>query len=429
MVYKNSIKGLNLLLDKAKDNIFKKDNSQLIEYKKKSYDFIRKNRFSFKNNEKYSVKELSDILKFDFSISQRDKNSDKSLLPNLRFNHTLVFVNGFFEDSLSDYKDIDNNIEIEIIEDNCDLSEFSNDDISDNFIHLNNLLFERGIILRVKENIFIKNPIHIIHIDNENSFNNSQYPQKRIIIENGAKAAIIEEFYSAEQKNTFINSFTDIILEEDSELSFTLLENSDETRMQISSIRAKQLKSSRFSSNTINFGNRFTRNNIFSKLLEENAECEMNGLYIIENNNYLNNFTGIEHIAPNCESSQLFNGILSDISKAVFTGNIKVYQNAQNTISKQSNNSLMLSNTAYVDAKPQLEIFADDVQCSHSATIGQLEDDELYYLMSRGIEKSHARSMLTLAFTQKITEKIENIKIKNLIEDLILKKMKSTEEK
>jgi Fe-S cluster assembly protein SufD len=420
------------------------DYKYLNTIKKQSLAFIRENKLPTLKNEEWQYTDVSKLIDYNIESNKTlddtkfDNSSNK--LPSIISPVCIVFVNGIFNGilnkDLSKLQNLPDGIVIESIsqamkDENEILSSHLNDlkKTKDSFTALNNLFIENGIFIHIKKNIILNEPIQIIYINNTGEDSLSQHPRNIIIMEEGAKAYLLEEYYGKDSYSTLINSLTEIKLEENSELSYYLLQHENNKTFHISTVSVQQDRASKFSSQTISFGGDVTRNNIYSDLNKDEAFCSMNGIYIINDKQHLDNYTHISHISPNCTSSQLYHGILTDEGRGVFTGSILVNKDAQKTVSTQSNNSLMLSEDSRVDTKPQLKIYADDVQCSHAATIGQIDQDSLYYLRARGIDLDNANKMLTLAFSQKITDLFDNKTIKDKVEKLITKKMKSLKEK
>jgi len=417
------------------------DYEYLNNTKQHSLTFIKENKLPTLKNEEWQYTDVSKLVDYDIEFNNTSDdikfNNSSNKLPSIISPVCIVFVNGVFNKDLSRLQDLPDGIVIESIaqamkNESEILKSHLNDlqkTIRDSFTALNNLFIENGILIHIRKNIILNEPIQIIYINNTEEDSLSQHPRNIIFMEAGAKAYLLEEYYGKNTYSTLINSLTEIKLEESSELSYYLLQHENNKTFHISTVSVQQDKASKFSSQTVSLGGDVTRNNIYSNLNKDEAFCSMNGIYIINNKQHLDNYTHIAHISPNCTSSQLYHGILTDEGRGVFTGSILVNKDAQNTVSTQSNNSLMLSEDSRVDTKPQLKIYADDVQCSHAATIGQIDQDSLYYLRARGIDLDNANKMLTLAFSQKITDLFDNKLIKDKVEKLITKKMTSLKEK
>ncbi len=441
MASNNNISTLeDILAPEREQELIKSEAKWTADIKKSSSQFLKKTGFPTLKSEDWKYTDISQIYKYNLIPDKPETflsiEEISNLLPKRILSINLVFINGFFMPDLSKLEDLPTGISVKNISQSIKekdplLEKYITSStlfLENSFVHLNNLFLENGLFIHIDENIALESPIHIIYLNTEEKDFSTQNPRNLIIAENGAKVSILEEFHGRNSKPNFINHVTEILADKNAEVSHYLLQNESNETFQVSTLSVIQEESSKFSSQVISLGGKLTRNNIHSKLIGENASCLINGVYIINKKQHLDNFTSIDHISPNCTSSQLYHGILSDSSRGVFTGRINVHKNAHSTISNQTNRSLMLSEESHVDAKPQLEIFNEDVKCSHAATIGQLDEESMYYLRSRGIAHKDARQMLTLAFAHKITQKFENKSIRKKIEELIVKKMDDLQE-
>ncbi len=233
-----------------------------------------------------------------------------------------------------------------------------------------------------------------------------------------AKIKIVEDYYSLGDKHSFTNSVTEIYCAPNSSLERYKIQNDGEKAYHIGTTQVMQEKDSRFSDTTISWGGAITRNNLNSVFNGPNTECHFYGLYLLSGKQHVDNHTLADHAMPHCYSNELYKGIIDDKATGVFNGKIMVREDAQKTNAYQSNGNILLSEDATIYSKPQLEIFADDVKCSHGATTGQLNKEEMFYLQSRGIGKEEARILLLNAFAGDV---IYTIKIEPLREMLLHK--------
>jgi Fe-S cluster assembly protein SufD len=241
-------------------------------------------------------------------------------------------------------------------------------------------------------------------------------PRRTLIVAGrNSQAAICERYAGPDGSTYFTSVVTEIILDKGAIVDHYKVQQEADTAFHIATTQAYLGRSSSFSSHNITFGGRLTRNDITVYLGGEGGECTLNGLYMGHGEQLIDNHTRIDHAKPHCASHELYKGILDGKSRGVFAGRIYVHQDAQKTDAKQTNQTLLLSDDAMIDTKPQLEIFADDVKCTHGATVGQLDTESIFYLRSRGIGKDEARSLLTFAFANDI---IGRIKIDGLREEL-----------
>jgi Fe-S cluster assembly protein SufD len=242
------------------------------------------------------------------------------------------------------------------------------------------------------------------------------WPRRALIVAGrNSQATVCERYYGFNRLTYFTNAVTEIVVGEGAILDHYKVQQEGDAAFHVATMQAHLSKSSNFSSHNITFGGRLTRNDINVYLGGEGGECTLNGLYMGKGEQLIDNHTRIDHAKPHCASHQLYKGILDGKSRGVFAGRIYVHQDAQKTDAKQTNQTLLLSDDAVIDTKPQLEIFADDVKCTHGATVGQLDAESVFYLRTRGIGKDEARSLLTFAFANDI---IGRIKIDGLREEL-----------
>ena len=292
------------------------------------------------------------------------------------------------------------------------------------FAALNTALFRDGLFLEVKNKTVVDKPIHIIHGISGDS-NLFLQPRHLFVIGANAEVNIIESFINIDNpaKNTlniFVNNASEIAVEERAHLQHYYIQTGNESTRYIHHTEVIQRPSSVYNNYKASFpGSGLLRNNLNVSLDGENIESHLYGLYLAGGHQLVDNHTVVDHLKPNCQSNELYKGVMKDEAVAVFNGKIFVRKDAQKTNAFQKNNNLMLSKKAVVDSKPQLEIFADDVKCSHGSTIGQFNEDALFYLKARGIGEEKAKALLIHAFAFDITEKIRLPAIQAHINKLI----------
>jgi len=333
--------------------------------------------------------------------------------------HQLVFVNGYYDESLSTIH-ADDAVSIQKIE---ELNEEYYSDLVDgteeNVFSLINKAYQTGgVFIQIKKNKKANHPIHLMHIlDGEEVIANARH---FIQAETGSKAEVVVTYHS---KNSG-NSFTNIVLEGHVEANASLIINKFQTEakdvLHISNELFVQDESSNFLINTITTGGLLTRNGLDVIVEGENCHTEMNGAYLGTENQHIDNHTIIDQLYSNCTSSELYKGVMDDKSVGVFNGKVIVRQDAQKIAAYQSNKNILLSKNASVNSKPELEIYADDVRCSHGSTIGELDEDAVFYLRSRGISAANARQLLISAFIGDVLDKIENKALRASIDKLFL---------
>lgn len=276
----------------------------------------------------------------------------------------------------------------------------------DPFCALNTAFAEDGAFVHVSRGISLERPIHLLFVSTGRESTTMTHPRNMLLVEREAEAAIIEEYVSLKDGAFLSNSATELVVEESSTVSHYMLEREGTQAFNISTLRIQQGRNSNVASHSLLLGGGLVRNNVHPVLAGEGAECLINGLFIGGGTQHLDNYMYVEHEKPHASSRQFYNGILDDHAHGVFHGRIVVHKDAQKTDAKQTNRNLLLSDDAQIDTKPQLEIYADDVKCTHGATIGQIEENALFYLRSRGIDEASARKLLLSAFARECVERM-----------------------
>ncbi|MEO6966446.1 MAG: Fe-S cluster assembly protein SufD, partial [Acidobacteriaceae bacterium] len=249
------------------------------------------------------------------------------------------------------------------------------------------------------------------------------HPRNLLIAERNAQASIVEEHVSLGDDVLFANTVTEMIAAENSAVSTHLIERQNLKSFHFSTLRIQQERDANVSSHSVLLGGALVRNNVHPVLAGEGGECLINGLFLGDDRQHLDNYMHVEHCSPHCASHQYYNGILSGHAHGVFHGRILVHKDAQKTDAKQTNRNLLLSDDAQIDTKPQLEIYADDVKCTHGATIGQIDETALYYLRSRCLDEATAREMLLFAFAGECLGRIKAGPLRTHIEQLVHESM------
>ncbi len=270
------------------------------------------------------------------------------------------------------------------------------------FVALNAAFLEDGPRVRIPKGARPPHPLHILHL----GYGARSFPRTVIEIEEGAEARIAEVHASLGEEGHFTNAVADVAVGRNASLEYARLQVENEAAVHVGALRLRQERDSRFTNHQITLGGALVRNDLTASLDGEHVLCTLNGLYLTRNTQHVDNHTTLLHRMPHGESHELYKGILDGRSSGVFTGKIHVFEGAQKTDAKQSSGNLLLTDTAVVDAQPQLEIYADDVKCTHGATVGQLDRNALFYLRSRGIAADAARGMLVAAFAADVTGRI-----------------------
>jgi Fe-S cluster assembly protein SufD len=280
-----------------------------------------------------------------------------------------------------------------------------------------------GFFLKVPKNVVIEKPIHVFYISQNQEENTFYNTRNLLIAEEGSKIEVIESHHNFDDTFVLTNSVTEIFTHQNAKADWHKIQNDSNSSYLIDHTFAKQERDSLTTVNTFSFGGKLVRNNLDFIHNGENINSFMNGITIINDEQLVDHHTAVHHKTPHCESYQNYKGIYKGKSHGVFNGKVFVDKIAQKTNAYQQNNNILLDEGASIDTKPQLEIFADDVKCSHGCTVGQLNEDSLFYLRARGISKQKAMGMLLFAFANDAMENIDIEPLKVKISKLIAEKL------
>ncbi|HEX5398315.1 MAG TPA: Fe-S cluster assembly protein SufD [Verrucomicrobiae bacterium] len=327
----------------------------------------------------------------------------------------LVFVNGFFSPTLSSLKSVPGGVRVEnlsaaLAKDSALVEKHLGtlaQTAGNSFTALNQALFTDGAFVLVPEGMEVAEPVQLIYISSAKQNGETIQPRNLIIAGANSKMTIIESYLSTSSAAYFTNVVTEMVAGDNASVEHVKIQDEAAGAFHIATIAGEFGKASNVSVHSFALGAKISRNNIRAKLAGEGLECVLNGLYLTRGDQLADHHMIVEHAQPHCASHEYFNGILDDKSKGVFHGRIYVHPVAQKTDAKQTNKNLLLSEDATADTKPQLEIYADDVKCTHGATVGQLNDESIFYLRSRGIPEKTARRMLIHAFAGEIVERVK----------------------
>jgi Fe-S cluster assembly protein SufD len=293
-------------------------------------------------------------------------------------------------------------------------------DFEDEFFSaLNTAFIEDGGFVYVPKGVVLERPVHLLFVSTEADRPTMSHPRNLIVVEDVAQAAVAEEYVSLGGREYFSNVASELVAGESAVVEHYVIERESTGAYNVGTLRIQQGRASNVSSHTVLLGGALVRNNIHPVLAGEGAHCMINGLFMPRGTQHMDNFMRVEHAAPFCDSRQFYNGILDDKGRGVFSGRIVVHKPAQKTDAKQTNRNLLLSDDASVDSKPQLEIYADDVKCTHGATIGQLDTDAIFYLRARGLPDDLARALLLFGFAAESLDRIKLEELRRYVVDLV----------
>ena len=346
----------------------------------------------------------------------------------------VVFINGRLENELSDLSAVG---EIALLDLQTAITDerFGGlvrehlgrqaDYVTNSFTALNTAFATDGAFIYIPKNTSVTSPIHLAFIVSAVENRPAMFPRVLVVADEGSNATIVESYSSSSESVYFTNAVVELVLKDNARLTHYKLQRESESAFHIANTAAVLGRSSYYDSTAITLGGQLSRHDISVTMDAEGAECRVDGLYLVSTGQHADTHSVIDHRMPHCSSHQLYKGILDGKSRAVFNGKIFVRHDAQKTDAMQTNKNLLLSNEARVDTKPQLEILADDVKCAHGAAVGQIDEDELFYLETRGIKPSLARNLLTYGFAEEVIEKIKLDSIKRELDEAVLNRLQA----
>lgn len=407
--------------------------TDLFKIRKNAIDIFNKNGFPTIRHEDWKYTNLAFLNKIDFTVEPKpaelyEEQINDLLLPGAGENR-LIFINGKLYEKFSKLENT--NIEIKSIskafkENPEDIAKYYGK-IADkeklNFAALNTAMSHEGAFIKAGKNKQDKAPIQIIHF--LDSSEDPIFINKRnlIIAEESSELNIYQTTVTVGDNEAVYNICTEVFCGKNSKANLYNIQNDSSSSHVINCTSAYQEKDSVFSDFTITIDGRFVRNDLRTKLDGENITSNYWGLYLLNGNQHADNHTFVDHAKPHCNSNEFYKGILDDRSKGVFNGKVLVARDAQKTDAYQQNRNLVLSDFASMNTKPELEIYADDVKCSHGATTGMIDEDVLFYMRQRGIAEKEARAIIQYVFLMEIVDKIEITELREYIGDKIKKKL------
>jgi Fe-S cluster assembly protein SufD len=293
------------------------------------------------------------------------------------------------------------------------------------FAALNTAFIEDGALVLVPKGEVIEEPIHLVFVSLGEARPMVSHPRNLIVGEEGSQACIVESHVGIGNGAYFVNAVTEIVGGNSASIEHCLLQREGEAGFHIGTLEAQLSRQCTLVAHCITLAGLLVRNDVHVVLNGEGSECSLNGLYLVDGKQHVDNHTEIEHCMPRAKSLELYKGILSGSARGVFDGKILVHKDAQKSDARQTNKNLLLSEGAVINTKPQLEIYADDVKCSHGSTVGQLDRDALFYLRSRGIDIGAAQSLLSYAFASDVISGVKVASLRDQLNDYLLTKFRS----
>lgn len=388
------------------------ENSELLNLQKAQFNAFRERGFPTRREERWKYTNVNYLAEQHFLWP--NKNKPDLFAKPIANSIILVFQNGYFIPELSDIHLFPKEVVLCSLEQafaenkNVFTPLLNHDTKFYPFASLNTAYMTDGMFLAIPDNVTLPYPIHCIHLQTQqNAF--VTHPHWIIRVGKNSQLTMLEEYQGIQAKSYFTNCVTHMLAEENSHINYHKIQSESPEATHISHLFISQQRDSVVKSFSFALGGRLSREEISVKMLAPGAECFLHGFYDLkQKDQQADNYLYIHHAEPQGTSSMMYKGILNNKSRAVFNGKVHVYPDAQHINAHQANHNLLLSPEAEVNTKPELEIYADDVKCTHGATVGQIDSESLFYLQSRGIEKSEAIKLLTHAFADDILNKIEN---------------------
>lgn len=383
-----------------------------------------------RKNEEYKYVNVEQILKdnFGFKATEQLTTAQISVAKFLKPAINVVIENGVFSPVLSDIQALPQGLRIVDIREAGNDNAFANaystlaDIHSDPFIALNTALAGGGVYIHISDNAIIETPVHIILLSSAQS-NTIIHPRVFVHVGKNAQVQLVQSFQTVHtHAKTFNNTVTEIMIDERAVVNHYQIQDEQGYGYLLNTTQTCQKTKSVFSTNSFTLSGAFVRNNLNMVLDDEHIESHLNGLYLTHESQIVDNHTLVDHRKPNCVSNELYKGIIEDKSSATFNGKIFVRKDAQQTNAFQSNKNILLSDEGTINTKPQLEIYANDVKCSHGTSTGKLDDDKIFYLRARGLSESSAKKMLMHAFASEVVDMVAHEQLREFIEEKISKR-------
>ncbi|MFN8008146.1 MAG: Fe-S cluster assembly protein SufD [Terriglobia bacterium] len=400
-------------------------------------DSFEQKGFPSVHDEEWRFSNIAPIVKTPFkpATPQGHKLTEKKIQPwslGSWENHRLVFVNGAFSAELSSLSSLPPGVTL------SGLSQAMNTHSSiiqsflarnastepESFAALNTALFQDGPFIHIPRGVVLEKPIHVLFVMTADSQDPVvSHPRSLLIAESSSQVQVVESYVGLGRGVYFNNALSEIIAGENARVEHYHFQREKVNAFHVSNFQGQVARDAHISNFNISLGGAFVRNNVSVVLNGEGAEATLNGFYLVNGTQHVDNHTSIDHAKPHCNSFELYKGILDGRARAVFNGRIIVRPDAQKTDSKQTNKNLILSEEALVNTNPQLEIYADDVKCTHGATIGQLDAESIFYLRSRGIGYDEARHLLTYAFASELNSQIQIEPLRAELESILFTRL------
>jgi Fe-S cluster assembly protein SufD len=388
-------------------------------------------------NEEWKYTRISSVLNKEYAFNPESvssfftsKDLESVRLPGYELANELVFLNGLYSGQLSTIR---SNALVVLPLDDAAKGEYKNiveqhlgqsaRYIKDGIHALNTAFLQEGVFIYLKKGSVVEHPVHIYHVTDGRSASILAQPRTLVYVGEKVQVQFVETYSTIGSSASFTNEVMEVVVERDAMVEYYKIQNDASRSSQVNTTHFRQIGKSLVNAVTISLDGGIVRNNLNIAMEAEHSESHLYGLYFLKGKTHIDNHTIVDNVKPNCFSNELYKGIVDDEGTAVFNGKIFVQRDAQKTNAFQSNKNILLSDNATVNTKPQLEIFADDVKCSHGCTVGQLDEEAMFYLRSRGLSEKTAKSLLVHAFAIDILEHIKPEPIRNYVDKLISERL------
>ncbi|MDR9397608.1 Fe-S cluster assembly protein SufD [Salibacter sp.] len=400
--------------------------------REEAFQALRELEFPTLKDEAWKYTRVAGILNKEFEVKEVENPalSENYLIPDLKVNR-LVFINGKFQSELSEV--IDSDLDIKTTAQ----ARFENHDAvggylgsltnhkNEIFTALNTAFNQTGAFVQIQKNKKPQFPVHIIDVTEGEGV--TYQPRNLFVLEEGAELDIIHTI-EGDNGQSFTNLVNEFVVKENAKASYYQVQRNGEKNNHIQTTQVYQAKNSRFKTGTYTFGGKLVRNNVNIAVDGENCETILNGAFLLNGKQHVDNHTFVDHLQPHCESHENYKGIIGGKATGVFNGKVLVRPDSQKINAFQSNQNILLTEQAEINSKPELEIYADDVKCSHGSTTGQMDEEALFYLMSRGMTKGDAMGLMIQAFAAESIDIVEIEPLKQWIESLVEERCKEIQD-
>jgi Fe-S cluster assembly protein SufD len=386
--------------------------------------------FPTTHDEDWRFTNVSEVSNTPFELAGAETVSKEQLEPlgASQFASQMVFINGLYSEKLSTLATMPKGVRMASLAAQLRIDPASIEPHfgrylnyqRDAFCALNTAFAEDGVYVHIPPGVVVEEPIYVLYVTAPGATPSMNHPRNLIVAGENSQVTVVEDYVSLGEGTSFSNAATELIAADNAHVSHYMIVREGAGANNFSTLRIQQGRSANVATHSLLLSGALIRNNVHPMLAGEGSECLINGLFMANGSQHMDNYMLVEHASPHCDSRQFYNGILNGQSHGVFHGRIIVHKDAQKTDAKQTNRNLLLSDDAQIDTKPQLEIYADDVKCTHGATIGQFDDNALFYLRSRGLPEASARHLLLLAFANECLDRMSSPQVRAHLEKLVV---------